>query len=158
MDIVKRAKELAEGKIAENANLFLVDVRMQSGNKLIILVDGDEAVTISECAAISRHVGFHLEEEQIIDTAYNLEVGSPGVGEPLRLKRQYIKNIGRNLSVLKKNSSKLEGKLMEVHEDTILIAAEVKPEGQPKSKKTVIVDTSIAFEDITETKVLISFK
>ncbi|MEE1884304.1 ribosome assembly cofactor RimP [Pedobacter flavus] len=158
MDIVKRVTALAEEKIAELANLFLVEVRMLPGNKLIILVDGDDSVTISDCAAISRYVGFHLEEEQVIDTAYNLEVGSPGVGEPLKLKRQYVKNIGRKLSVQKKDGSKLEGNLLEVNEDHIVIAAETKPEGKSKSKKTVIVNTSVAFEDITETKVLISFK
>lgn len=99
MQVEKRVTELVEEKISDRPELFLVEVRMLPNNKLIIHVDGDEGISIQDCAAISRHVGFHLEEENTIEKAYNLEVSSPGVGEPLRLKRQYVKNIGRELSV-----------------------------------------------------------
>src|SRR5271170_7672543 len=74
MNIEKRVKELVAEKIADKPNLFLVDVKMHSNGKLIILVDGDNGIGIDDCVAISRHVGFHLEEENVIETAYNLEV------------------------------------------------------------------------------------
>lgn len=158
MEIVHRARALAEEKIVEFPGLFLVEVKMLPGNKLIILVDGDGAVTISECAAISRHVGFHLEEENVMDVAYNLEVGSPGVGEPLRLKRQYVKNIGRNLAIVMQDGTKREGKLIDVDDEHILIEELVAQEAKPKSKKKVVVKSTISLQDISETKVLISFK
>src|SRR6187402_2150672 len=99
MNIEKRVIQLVEEKIADRPDLFLVDVQMHGSGILSILVDGDQGISIQDCVAISRHVGFHLEEENVIEQAYNLEVSSPGVGEPLKLVRQYKKNIGRDLSV-----------------------------------------------------------
>jgi ribosome maturation factor RimP len=154
MQIEKRVKELIEEKISDRPELFLVEVRMLPNNKLIIHVDGDEGINIQDCAAISRHVGFHLEEENTIDRAYNLEVSSPGVGEPLRLKRQYDKNIGREVGVKLSSGEAKEGKLLSVTDQGIVIEAKVKEKG----KKVQLVETNINFSDITETKVLISFK
>jgi ribosome maturation factor RimP len=154
MQIEKRVTELIEEKISDRPELFLVEVKMLPNNKLIIHVDGDEGINIQDCAAISRHVGFHLEEENTIDKAYNLEVSSPGVGEPLRLKRQYDKNVGREVGIKLSNGELKEGKLLSVTDQGILIEAKVKDKG----KKVQLVETSINFSDITETKVLISFK
>jgi len=154
MQIEKRVKELIEEKISDRPELFLVEVKMLPNNKLIIHVDGDEGISIQDCAAISRHVGFHLEEENTIEKAYNLEVSSPGVGEPLRLKRQYEKNIGRDLSIKLNGGELTEGKLLSTDDKSILIEAKVKEKG----KKAQLVETSIDFDNIIETKVLISFK
>ncbi|TKC55803.1 ribosome assembly cofactor RimP [Pedobacter hiemivivus] len=154
MQVEKRVTELVEEKISDRPELFLVEVKMLPNHKLIIHVDGDEGISIQDCAAISRHVGFHLEEENTIEKAYNLEVSSPGVGEPLRLKRQYVKNIGRELSVKLTGGEVKEGKLLSADENSITIEAKVKEKG----KKVQLVETNIDFNDITETKVLISFK
>lgn len=154
MQAEKRVIALVEEKISDRPELFLVEVKMLPNNKLIIHVDGDEGISIQDCAAISRHVGFHLEEENAIEKAYNLEVSSPGVGEPLKLKRQYHKNIGRDLSVKLASAELKEGELLSVAEDTITIAARVKEKG----KKAQVVETILPFSDIIETKVLISFK
>ena len=154
MQVEKRVKELVEEKIADRPELFLVEVKMLPNGKLIIHVDGDEGISIQDCAAISRHVGFHLEEENTIEKAYNLEVSSPGVGEPLQLKRQYHKNIGRELSVKLANGEKKEGQLLSADENAIVIEEKVKEKG----KKAQLVETTIEFNNIVETKVLISFK
>ena len=154
MQVEKRVAELVEEKIADRPELFLVAIKMLPNNKLIIHVDGDEGISIQDCAAISRHVGFHLEEENTIDKAYNLEVSSPGVGEPLQLTRQYYKNIGRDLSVKLSDGSIKEGNLLSVTDNDILIEEKVKEKG----KKVQLVETQIEFNSIVETKVLISFK
>lgn len=154
MQVENRVKALVEEKISDRPELFLVEVRMLPNNKLIIHVDGDEGISIQDCAAISRHVGFHLEEENAIEKAYNLEVSSPGVGEPLKLKRQYVKNIGRDLSVKLSSGEIVEGKLLAAGEQSITIEAKVKEKG----KKAQLVETSLDFDNIIETKVLISFK
>ena len=154
MQVEKRVKELIEEKIADRPELFLVEVKMLPNNKLIIHVDGDEGISIQDCAAISRHVGFHLEEENTIEKAYNLEVSSPGVGEPLKLKRQYEKNIGREISVKLSGGEIKEGELLDVNDQAITIEAKVKEKG----KKAQLVETSLDFNNIIETKVLISFK
>ncbi|AOM77582.1 ribosome assembly cofactor RimP [Pedobacter steynii] len=154
MQVEKRVTALVEEKISDRPELFLVEVKMLPNNKLIIHVDGDEGISIQDCAAISRHVGFYLEEENTIEKAYNLEVSSPGVGEPLKLQRQYVKNVGRELSVKLNGGEIKEGKLLSVEDQGITIEAKMKEKG----KKAQLVETSIDFGNITETKVLISFK
>jgi len=154
MQVEKRVAALVEEKIADRPELFLVDAKMLPNNKLIIHVDGDEGISIQDCVAISRHVGFHLEEENAIEQAYNLEVSSPGVGEPLKLIRQYNKNVGRTISIKFKEGSKKEGKLLSVTENNLLIEESVKEKG----KKAVAIQTDVPFNDILETSVLISFK
>lgn len=154
MQVETRVKELVEEKIADRPELFLVDVKMLPNNKLIIHVDGDEGISIQDCVAISRHVGFHLEEENAIAHAYNLEVSSPGVGEPLKLNRQYTKNIGRTIGLKLTDGNKKEGVLLEVTEENLVINEQVKEKG----KKAVQAQSNVAFNDITEAKILISFK
>ena len=154
MQVEKRVKELVEEKIADRPELFLVSIKMLPNNKLIIHVDGDEGISIQDCAAISRHVGFQLEEENTIEKAYNLEVSSPGVGEPLLLNRQYHKNIGRDLSVKLADGKVKEGKLLSVNDAEITIEEKVKE----KCKKVQLIEAQIEFNNIVETKVLISFK
>lgn len=154
MSIEKRVIELVEEKIADRPDLFLVDVQMQTSGILSILVDGDQGVSISDCAAISRHVGFHLEEENAIEQAYKLEVSSPGLDTPLKSIRQYHKNLNRSLSVKLNDGSQREGKLISTDETGITIQENVKEKG----KKAILVENFIPFENIKETKVLVSFK
>ncbi len=156
MNIEKRVRELVEEKLSTigRSDLFLVEVKMHANGKLMVLVDGDKGVGIADCAAISRHVGFHLEEENIIDTAYNLEVSSPGIDMPLTSIRQYVKNIGRMLTIKMVNGTKREGKLSGLAEDAIILEENSKQKG----KKAAIVESIISLDQITETKVLISFK
>jgi len=88
MDIEKYVAELVNGQIADRDDLFLVDVNFVPGGKLSVLVDGDQGISIQDCAAISRHVGNTHQQEHVIETAYNIEVSSPGIDTPLRLDRQ----------------------------------------------------------------------
>lgn len=154
MNIEKRVTELVEEKIADMPHLFLVEAKMHSNGKLIVLVDGDNGIGIADCAAISRHVGFHLEEENVIEQAYNLEVSSPGIDTPLTLPRQFTKNIGRTLGIKMDDGAKREGKLLSIGEGNIVIEETIKEKG----KKAVTVESTIPTDKITETKVLISFK
>jgi ribosome maturation factor RimP len=154
MDIEKRVTELVEEKIADRPDLFLVEVKMHSNGKLIILVDGDKGIGIADCAAISRHVGFHLEEENVLEDAYNLEVSSPGLDAPLVLPRQYVKNVGRSLAIKMADGSKKEGKLTGMTEDAVMIEEINKQKG----KKAETIESVVPLTQITETKVLISFK
>ncbi|SEP24207.1 ribosome assembly cofactor RimP [Mucilaginibacter sp. OK283] len=154
MNIEKRVRELVGEKIADKPNLFLVDVKMHSNGKLIVLLDGDDGVGIDDCVAVSRHVGFHLEEENVIETAYNLEVSSPGIDFPLSSARQYAKNVGRTLGIKMADGVKREGVLSALTEDAIIIEEKIKEKG----KKAETVESVIPLDKITETKVLISFK
>jgi len=156
MNIDKKVAELVEEKIAEMArlDLFLVSAKLLPNGKLVILLDGDKGIGIAECAQVSRYVGFKLEEEDVIKTAYNLEVSSPGIDVPLTMARQYLKNIGRELAIKMADGSKREGRLTALTEDAITIEEKIKQKG----KKAEIIESVIPIDQITETKVLISFK
>jgi len=154
MNIEKRVRELVEEKIADKPNLFIIDIKMHSNGKLAVLVDGDNGIGIDDCVAISRHVGFHLEEESVIGSAYTLEVSSPGLDAPLTSIRQYVKNMGRNLAIKMADGTKREGRLTGLTEDAILIEEKTKEKG----KKAELIESAIPVNQITETKVLISFK
>ena len=154
MQIEERVQELVEEKIADRADLFIVRIKMHNNGILEILVDGDDGIAIEDCVQISRHVGFYLEEENAIDRAYRLEVSSPGIDTPLLLHRQYQKNIGRAVRVKGVEGEKREGTLIAVNDKSITIE-ETKKE---KGKKAVQQEAEIPLDNITETKVLISFK
>src|SRR5690606_5608436 len=154
MNIEKHVAELVREKISDRDDLFLVRVQYVANAKLSILVDGDNGLNIQDCAAISRHVGFHLEEENIIDTAYNIEVSSPGIESPLVLDRQFLKNIGREVSVKLNNGDNHEGVLLNYTPEGITINESIKE----KRKKAVQQENFFNIDNIVETKVLISFK
>jgi len=156
MNIEKKVKELAEEKIAElqRPDLFIVDVKFHSNGKLVVLLDSDKGIGIEDCVAVSRYVGFKLEEENVIETAYNLEVSSPGVDTPLTQLRQYTKNIGRELGIKMADGAKREGRLTALTEEAIVIEEKIKEKG----KKAAVIESVIPIDQITETKVLISFK
>ncbi|MFZ4262219.1 ribosome assembly cofactor RimP [Sphingobacterium sp. HJSM2_6] len=154
MQVEDRVRELIEEKIADREDLFIVSIRFLKNGVLEILLDGDEGIAIEDCVKVSRHVGFHLEEENTIETAYRLEVSSPGIDSPLLLKRQYYKNIGRMVKIQTIDGLKREGKLLSVSEELVQIEEKVKEKG----KKAIDVMTEIPFDQIKETKVLISFK
>ncbi len=154
MTVEERVKSLVEEKISDRPDLFLVDVKMHINGKLIVLVDGDQGIGIADCAAISRFVGFRLEEDNVIEQAYNLEVSSPGVDFPLKSLRQFQKNIGRNLDLKLTDGSKKEGKLLIADEQGISIEEKITVKG----KKATVAEARLTYDQINEAVVLISFK
>ncbi|MBM4161427.1 MAG: ribosome maturation factor RimP [Ignavibacteria bacterium] len=97
----QKLKELVE-PLLERHGAYLVDLalRHERGTRLVeVFADTDKGITIEECAEISRDLGRQLETQQVFDRAYRLEVSSPGLDKPLRLLRQYRKNIGRRYRV-----------------------------------------------------------
>jgi ribosome maturation factor RimP len=96
-EIREKLKELLV-PIAESAGAFVVDiaVRNERGGKLLqAFIDTDKGVTIEQCAEISRELARQLDLSNLIPTSYRLEVSSPGTDKPIRLLRQYGKNVGR---------------------------------------------------------------
>lgn len=154
MQIEKRVRELVEEKIADRPELFIVNITMLKSGILSILLDGDNGISIDDCVAVSRHVGFHLEEENVIENAYRLEVSSPGIDSPLTMQRQYDKNIGRDVRIKLVNGDKKEGKLIAATATEVTIEEKVKEKG----KKAELKEAILPLDQIKETRVLISFK
>jgi len=70
-----------------------------SGGKILVYVDSDTDMGFDKCRKISRYLEKHFDETQVFGEKYTLEVSSPGIGRPLKFKRQYIKNVGRKVEV-----------------------------------------------------------
>lgn len=148
-------KKLLNNALEQNPELFLIELKFLAENKIYVEVDGDKGVSLKECIRISREIEHNLDREE---EDFALEVTSPDVANPLKVKRQYIKNMNRILNVTLKDNKIIQGELKRVTDTEIELewkAREPKPIG--KGKITVVKNEIIQFEDILEAKVKIIF-
>lgn len=155
MDI-KDFVEKAALESLKDESYFIVDVLVKgltSKSKILVLLDSDNGVNIDECADLSRAIGMKMELEEVFDDPFVLEVSSPGLDHPLKFKRQYQKNVGRELKLVMLDGTIEKGKLIEVGETSIKFEKEIK-----EKKKTATELVEIAFDSIDKANVLVSFK
>lgn len=146
---------LLEEVLEENKSLFLIDLSVSENNKITVILDGDNGVTVEDCMLVSRAIEHNLDREK---EDFSLEVMSSGVSEPLKIPRQYKKNLGRGLKVKTKEGETLEGEITEVNDEAVTLqwkAREPKPVG--KGKITVQKAAVIPYNEIVEAKVMIKF-
>ena len=148
-------RQLAEEKLAAS-DYFVVDVEIKPGNVIVVEIDSDKAVSIDDCAELSRYIEEHLDRDA---EDFELEVGSAGITSPFKVLRQYRKNIGNEVEMLLKAGKKLTGILKDANEENVTLTVEkqVKPEGA-KRKITVEEDLTYSYDEIKYTKYLIRFK
>jgi ribosome maturation factor RimP len=150
---IKALEERVLALIAADADLFLVEISIKPTNNIKIYIDGNQGVSVDKLVQLNRKLYRQLEEEGFYpDGNFSLEISSPGLDEPLKLHRQYVKNVGRFVEVLTTEGAKKEGKLNAVTEEAIEIE-EIKGKG----KKQEVVLHSIPFSIIKSTKVQIKF-
>ncbi|MGR3808885.1 ribosome maturation factor RimP [Jiulongibacter sp. NS-SX5] len=141
-------------EIIQDSKFYLVDLKVSSSKikqKVTVLVDTDEGISIDECSDISRKLGSILDEK--IDNAYTLEVSSPGIDHPLKLSRQYVKNIGRSIKVVKANGEEVKGELTQASEAEFTVQPDKK-----KKEKVMPEPVVLGYEEIKEAKIQVSFK
>lgn len=113
--------------ITDQSDTYVVEVllRGERSSKVIeVYVDSDKGITLDECSQISRALSEKLDEADLIPGRYRLDVSSPGLDRPLKLLRQYKKNIGRTMKVKYTGDGKKmvqEGRLESVSETSIVI-------------------------------------
>jgi ribosome maturation factor RimP len=147
-------KDIVDEALALNESLYLIELSISVNNKVQVVVDGDNGVSLSETMRISRVINDTFDRE-VED--FSLEVGTPDIAHPLKVKRQYIKNLNRILKV-KTEEEELEGTLVTADEDKIVLqwkAREPKPVG--KGKVTVDKTATLEYTEIKEAKVKILF-
>lgn len=154
--ITKETVESFVAPLLEDSDLFIVDIQINPGNAIEVLVDRDSGLTIDDCKKVSRAIEGSLDRE-VED--FSLEVSSPGVGKPLLVKRQYFKNVGRNVAIKTMDGQKIEGQLTLANEDNIQVDFREK-ELVPgkKTKQWVEKQVVLTYAEIKETKITISFK
>ena len=125
----------------KGTGLFIVAVKVSSANRITVLADKNEGITIDECAAIHRHIEMNLDRET---EDFELQVSSPGLDLPFGVIEQYYKNVGRKVEVMDKEGTKLTGILKNVTDGGFELETEYKVKGKAKELK----DVSFNFEQI----------
>ncbi|GIV61309.1 MAG: ribosome maturation factor RimP [Rhodothermaceae bacterium] len=141
----ERVRAIVEEVIAGTSHYVIdVQVRGRKGSRVVeVFLDSDAPLHVDELARLNREIGFLLDVEDVVDGKYHLNVSSPGVDRPLRLPRQYRKNVGRVLRVRYRAGDvprTLQGELTAVDEDGIELTVGGRAE-------------RISFADIEEAKV-----
>ncbi len=141
---------------------FLVELTIRPTNNIKVFIDGDNGASIDALTKVNKALYKHLEESGMYPNGdFSLEVSSPGLEEPLKIHRQYMKNLGREVEVLMKNGIKYEGKLLRASKHDIVVEEQKgggssnKP--RPGKKKAEIIEHNLAIEDIKSTKIQIKF-
>jgi len=153
MEIRAKLADLADSCLQPGQ--FLVDVIASSKNlsKITIVVDGDQGVSIDDCGEISRQLAGKLDGMDFGSGRYVLEVTTPGLDQPLKLKRQYAKNVGRSLKVRRRDQSQITGKLSQANDAGIVLLQEIQ-EGKVRREQEV----PVSYENIDKAFVIVSFK
>lgn len=150
---VKTVEQMMLQLLEDNPAYFLVDISVKPTNNFKIFLDADTGVSIDKCVKYNRALYKLMEEKALFPEGdFSLEISSPGIGEPLRMMRQYHKNIGRKVEVVLQDGVKIEGKLLEVTEGHIIVEEE-----KGKNKKKEIINHTLLLDQIKQTKIQIVF-
>jgi len=144
-------KKLSE-LLTELPGYFLVEISVKPTNNIKVFVDADQGAAIDQLSRINRALYKWVEENLFPNGDFSIEVSSPGLEEPLKLDRQYLKNISRMVEIVLKNGLKKEGKLISVSESEVIIEEEIG-----KGKKKEVVQHIILKEEIKTTKIQVKF-
>jgi ribosome maturation factor RimP len=142
-------REIADDFLKSSDN-YLVDIEIKPDNTIVIEIDNDHSVSIDDCVALSTFIESKLDRDK---EDYALEVGSAGISQAFKIKRQYRKNIGNEIEVLAKSGVKHIGVLKAVDENEIVLTVrkQIKPEGA-KRKVTVEEDITFLYDEIKYAK------
>ncbi|MBW6484232.1 MAG: ribosome assembly cofactor RimP [Vicingaceae bacterium] len=138
----------------EEKNYFLVTLEVRPGNNILIEIDSADGVKISDCVSVSKAIENNLDRE---NEDFELQVSSPGLDKPFKVIQQYEKNIGKDVQIQTLENKIEKGKLLSVNNESITVEIERK-EKEGKKKKTIFEKKVFNFNQIKETKIIISFK
>ena len=140
----------------EGTDLFIVDVTIGKDNNIVVEIDSDTSVDIDECVRLTRLVESHFDRDK---EDYDLEIGSAGLTSPLKVERQYHKNIGNEVEVLTADGKKVQGVLKTVEGEAFTVTVTEKQKVEGKKRPVMVeVDKEFDMNNIKYTKYLLSFK
>ena len=154
MTFKEKVNALVEEALSERPSVFLIDLTITDAFKIIVSLDGDNGVALQDCIDISRAIESNLDREE---QDFSLEVASVGVGSPLKLIRQYKKNVGRTL-IVKTGTEIIEAELVEANDVFIILSWKARePKKVGKGKETVQKELQLSYADIKEAIVTVTF-
>jgi ribosome maturation factor RimP len=146
----KEIEELVR-RLAAGTGLFVVAVKVSSSNRIIVLVDKNEGITIDECATLHHQLEMNLDRD-VED--FELQVSSPGLDAPFLVIEQYYKNEGKKVEVVDNEGNKFSGILKNVTPGGFELLTENKVKGKQKEMR----DISFNFDEIKSTRTVITIK
>jgi ribosome maturation factor RimP len=154
MTFKEQVEQLLHQSLEDKPGIFLIDLSISDSYKIIVTLDGDNGVALQDCIDITRAIEPNLDREAI---DFAIEVASVGVGSPLKLVRQYIKNIGRTL-IVKLIDETIEAELQAADDDKITLTWQARePKKIGKGKETVTKTKEIPYQDIKQAVVTVNF-
>jgi ribosome maturation factor RimP len=143
---------MVEEKLSDT--MFIVDVTVGLGNAISVVIDSDEGLSIDKCIEMSRHIEHQFDRET---EDFSLEVSSPGLTQPFKVLRQYLKYLGKEVEIVTGKGDKLSGILQSADEKSFFV--ETKTNIKVDGKKAVETKTVEFFpNEIKTVKPVITFK
>lgn len=151
---IEKVRQWAEERCAEH-DLFIVDLSVSSSNQIQVLVDAMKPVSIDSCVTVSRAIESQLDRDA---EDFELTVSSAGMGNPFKVWKQYLKNVGREVKVRLKDGTEIKGMLEKAEDDTLFLrwTKREKVEGK-KKKQSVEYTGEYKLDEVAETKVVLPF-
>ena len=155
MDFRAKVEQLVHEFLETRKDLYLVDLKISAGDDITVILDGDEGLSLQDCLDASRAVEFNLDREE---HDFALQVMSPGLSEPLKLPRQFKKNMGREIEVLLNSDEKIQGEVVAVDDEKVTVVLKYRrPKLIGKGKEDVVENKEIPYTEIKKALVVIKF-
>ena len=149
-----RIQQLVDEFLTENEGIFLVSLKIGVGNQIEVLIDSFQGIKIGDCVKLSRNIEGKLDREK---EDFALQVASAGLSEPFKVFNQYEKNVGQKVDVKLKGGEKILGTILSVEEGKGIVLETKSREKIGKKKQVVVKQHELTFEQIDQTKIVISF-
>ncbi|MFT4156149.1 ribosome maturation factor RimP [Parafilimonas sp.] len=151
--VLNSITQIVSSFLENEPGYFLVEIKIKPTNNVKIFIDGDNGISIDKCVQFNRQLYKMIESHDLFPSGdFSLEVSSPGIDKPLKLQRQYVKNVGRNIEVSFNDGSSVSGRLLQVSNDDIMVE-----QTTGKGKKAETTQLVIPFSNIKTTTVQIEF-
>jgi len=156
-DMKGELMNIIETLLVSDPDVFLVDLKIKPTNNIKVFLDADTGMSIDRLLKFNRKMVKVLEETALYEEGeFSLEVSSPGLDEPLKTHRQFLKNIGRQVEIVDLDGGILEGILLEASEEAITTQHQpMKLKGKGVDKKAEPVITVTPMSNIKSIKVAI---
>ena len=150
----ERIQQLVDEFLIENEGIYLVSLNIGGGNQIEVLIDSFQGVKMGDCVKLSRHIEGNIDREE---EDFALQIASAGLSEPFKVFKQYEKNIGRKVDVQLKGGKKILGTMLSVEQAKGIVVETKSREKIGKKKQVVLKKHQLDFEQIDQTKIVISF-
>jgi len=138
-------------EILQERDVFPVLIKISQTNKISVLLDGPNGVTIDDCAFVSRQIENSLDRDK---EDFELEVSSFGIGNNLLLPIQYKINIGREAKCMLPDGKTWKGKIIDADDEKFSLEIVIKGKKKTETSNDII---TLKYDECRETKIIVSF-